>query len=56
MAEFVRGLRVTVLELSYCLNASHKANPSSELRGIVDSYSTIPWVTWKAVTVVEGTP
>jgi hypothetical protein len=38
------------------LSASHKANPSSELQGIVDSYSTIPWVTWEAVTVVEGTP
>jgi hypothetical protein len=28
----------------------------SELRGIVDSYTTISWVTWEAVTVVEGTP
>jgi hypothetical protein len=26
--------------------ASHKSNPSSVLRGIVDSYSTLPWVTW----------
>jgi len=23
---------------------------------IVDSYSTLPWVTWEAVTVVEGIP
>jgi len=25
-------------------------------RGIVDSYSTLPWVTWEEVTVVEGIP
>ena len=25
-------------------------------RVIVDSYSTLPWVTWEAVTVVEGIP
>ena len=36
--------------------ASHKSNPSSVLRGIVDSYSTLPWVKWEAVTVVEGIP
>ena len=36
--------------------ASHKSNPSSVLRGIVDSYSTLPWLTWEAVTFVEGTP
>ena len=35
--------------------ASHKVNPS-ELWSIVDSYFTIAWVTWEAVTVVEGTP
>ena len=39
-----------------CLNASNKSNPSSVLRCIVDSYSTPPWVTWEAVTVVEGIP
>jgi len=36
--------------------ASHKSNPLSVLRGIADSYSTLPWVTWEAVTVVEGIP
>jgi hypothetical protein len=30
--------------------ASHKFNPSSVLQGYVDSYSTLPWVTWEAVT------
>jgi len=29
--------------------ASHKSNPSSVPRGIVDLYSTLPWVTWEAV-------
>jgi len=41
---------------NYRTNASHKSNPSSVLRGIVDSYSTLPWVTWEAVTFVEGIP
>jgi hypothetical protein len=36
-------------------DASHKTNPSSIPQGTVDSYSTLPWVTWKVVTVVEGT-
>jgi len=36
--------------------ASHKSNPSSVPQGIVDLYSTLPWVMWEAVTVVEGTP
>jgi len=36
--------------------SSHKSNTSSVPQGIVDSYSTLPWVTWEAVTVVEGTP
>ena len=36
--------------------ASHKSNPSSVPRCMVDSYSTIPWVTWEAVIVVEGIP
>jgi len=26
--------------------AFHKSNPSSVPRGIVDSYSTLPWATW----------
>ena len=36
--------------------ASHKSNPSSVPRGIVHSYSTLPWVMWQSVTVVEGVP
>ena len=36
--------------------ASHKSNPPSVLWGIVDSYSTLPWVMLEAVTVVEGIP
>jgi hypothetical protein len=43
--------------LTYLLRhpvASHKSNPSSASQGTVDSYSTLPWVTWEAVTVVEG--
>jgi hypothetical protein len=36
--------------------ASHKSNPSSIPQGIVDLYSTLPWVTWEAVTGVEGIP
>ena len=36
--------------------ASHKSNPSSVPCGIVDLYSTLPWVTWEAVTFVEGVP
>ena len=36
--------------------ASHKSIPSSVFRGIVDSYSTLPWVTWEAIAVMEGTP
>ena len=36
--------------------ASHKSKPSSLLRGIVDSYSALPWVTWEAVTFVEDIP
>jgi len=35
---------------------SHKSNPSSIPQGIVDSHSTLPSVTWEAVTVVEGIP
>jgi len=40
----------------YIINASHKSNPSSVPQVIVDLYSTLPWVTWEVVTVVEGTP
>jgi len=45
--------RVKVLSLK---GASHKPNPLSIPLGIVDLYSTLPWVTWEAVTVVEGIP
>jgi hypothetical protein len=33
---------------------TYKSNPSSASQGIGDSYCTLPWVTWEAVTVVEG--
>ena len=33
---------------------SHKCNASSVPRGIVNLYSTVPWVTREAVTLVEG--
>ena len=46
--------RVSFIMLSAQLNASHKSNPSSVPRGIADLYSTLRWVTWEAVTVVEG--
>jgi len=36
--------------------ASHKSNPSSVPQGYVDFNSTLPWVTWEAVTGVEGIP
>jgi hypothetical protein len=49
-------LKILIYNTTYIHYTSHKANPSSELRVIVDSYTTIPWVTWEAVTVVEGTP
>jgi hypothetical protein len=32
-----------------------KTNPSSIPQDYVDSYSTLPWVTWDAVTGVEST-
>ena len=34
--------------------ASHKSNPSSIPPGVVDLYSTLPWVTREAVTGMEG--
>jgi hypothetical protein len=43
-----------VVGLFLGVNASHKSNPSSIPWGIVDSYPTLPWVTWEAVIVVEG--
>ena len=36
------------------ISASHKSNSSSVPQGYVDSYSTLPWVTWEAVTGVQG--
>ena len=36
--------------------ASHKSKPSSVPQGYVDSYSTLPWVTWESVTGVERLP
>jgi hypothetical protein len=41
----------------YCiLLASHKSNPSSVPQSYVDLHSTLPRVTWEAVTGVEGAP
>ena len=37
-------------------DASHKSNPSSVPRDIIDSYSALPWVMWEAVTFVEDVP
>jgi len=42
--------------VSYGKVASHKPKPSSAPQGIVDSYSTLPWDTLEAVTVVDDTP
>jgi hypothetical protein len=36
--------------------ASHKSNPLSVPWDIMDSYSTLPWVMWETVIVVEGKP
>jgi len=36
--------------------AYHKSNPLSVPWGIVDLYSTLRWVMWEVVTVVESTP
>jgi len=35
---------------------SHKSNPSPIPQSYVDSYSTLPWVKWEAVTGVEVYP
>ena len=49
-------LEFVLTRAAYCkrwvtnvMEASHKSNPSSVPWGIVDSYSTLPWVTWEAV-------
>ena len=34
--------------------ASHKSNPLSVIQDYVDTYSTLLWVMWEAVTGVEG--
>ena len=36
--------------------ASHKSNPSAVPHSYVHSYTTLSWVTWEAVTGVEGIP
>ena len=55
-----QGDAVAVREVDYSspnsAEASHKSNPPSVPRGIADSYSALPWVTWEAVTVVEDIP
>ena len=53
------GLEVNADKTKYMVMsrvASHNSNPSSLSKDYVDSYSTLPWVTWEAVTVVEGIP
>ena len=45
-----------ILETTVRQQASHKSNPLPVPQVIMDSYSTLPWVTWEAVTVVEGIP
>jgi hypothetical protein len=49
---------VSLLRIIYItpLKVSHESNPSFVPRGIIGSYSALPWVTWEAVTVVEGIP
>jgi len=41
---------------TFSLSTPHKSNPSFVPQGIVDSYSTLPWVVCKMVTVVESIP
>ena len=60
LSEFIFTVKITAprnysMRLTY-YSASHKSNPLSVPRGIVDSYSTLLWVMWGAVTVVEGIP
>jgi len=38
------------------IHAFPKSNPSSVPLGYLDSYSSLPWVMWEAVTGVEGIP
>jgi len=47
----------TMIKMFTCsLSASHKPNPSSVPQGNIDSCSTLPWVKWEVVTVVESIP
>ena len=41
-------------QLTAC--AFHKSKPLSIRKGYVDSYSTLPWIKWEAVTGVEVYP
>jgi hypothetical protein len=45
-----------ICEIFALKTTSHKSNPSSAPQGYVDSYTTLPWVTWEVVTGVEGLP
>ena len=42
--------------MRYAPLGSHKSNPVSVPRGIMDSYSILPWVTWEVITSVVGYP
>jgi len=50
-------IRPFTLQVGSCCTssnpASHKSNPSSVPHGYVDSYSTLPWLTWEVVAGVE---
>ena len=53
------GLEVNADKTKYMVmprDVSHKSNPSFVSQSYVDLYSTLPWVTWEAVTGVEGYP
>ena len=54
--EFTVNIHCVLMLCTYLCMASHKSNPSSVLRCILDLYHILPWVTWNAVTIVEGIP
>ena len=53
------GPEVNAVRTKYMVmsrDASHESKPSSVTQGYLDSYSTLPGITWEAVTVLEGYP